>query len=133
MDPLETYLKEIREVHAIGAGVEEISYYPALSDLLNEIGRSLKPKVRCVMNLANRGAGMPDGGFFTPDQFQKAADVEPRKGQPPSRGALEAKGPSKDVRKIAERKMVDLNANDIDAATRIIAGTAKNMGIEIVE
>ncbi len=107
MDPLETYLKEIREVHAIGAGVEEISYYPALSGLLNEIGRSLKPKVRCVMNLANRGAGMPDGGFFTPDQFQKAADMEPRKGQPPSRGALEAKPPSEDVQKVARTKQVE--------------------------
>src|ERR1700735_5351344 len=35
------------------------------------------------------------------------------------------------VRAIAERKMPDLNANDLDAAEKIIAGTAKNMGIEI--
>lgn len=38
-----------------------------------------------------------------------------------------------DVRKIAEKKLVDLNTTDIDAAMRIIAGTAKNMGIEIVD
>ena len=38
-----------------------------------------------------------------------------------------------DVRAIAERKMADLNANDLDAAERIIRGTAKNMGIEITE
>ena len=37
------------------------------------------------------------------------------------------------VREIAERKMEDLNANDIDAAEKIIAGTARSMGIEIVE
>lgn len=36
------------------------------------------------------------------------------------------------VREIAERKMVDLNAYDIEKATKIISGTAKNMGIEIV-
>jgi large subunit ribosomal protein L11 len=36
-----------------------------------------------------------------------------------------------DVRKIAETKMPDLNAYDIDAAMKIIEGTAKNMGIEI--
>ena len=36
-----------------------------------------------------------------------------------------------DLRKIAEYKMVDLNANDVEAAMRIIAGTARNMGIEI--
>ncbi len=36
-----------------------------------------------------------------------------------------------DLKRIAEYKMPDLNANDIDGAMRIIAGTAKNMGIEI--
>jgi len=35
------------------------------------------------------------------------------------------------VREIAERKMPDLNANDIDAATKIIAGTARSMGVEV--
>jgi large subunit ribosomal protein L11 len=35
------------------------------------------------------------------------------------------------VREIAERKMVDLNANDIDMAEKIIAGTARSMGIKI--
>ena len=35
------------------------------------------------------------------------------------------------VREIAETKMVDLNANDIDAAISIIAGTARSMGIEV--
>ncbi|MEE8506030.1 MAG: 50S ribosomal protein L11 [Kiloniellales bacterium] len=38
----------------------------------------------------------------------------------------------KQVRKIAEAKMVDLNANDIDAAAKIIAGSARSMGIEVV-
>jgi large subunit ribosomal protein L11 len=36
------------------------------------------------------------------------------------------------VREIAEKKMVDLNANDIDNAMRIIAGTARSMGVEVV-
>ena len=35
------------------------------------------------------------------------------------------------VRQIAERKMPDLNANDIDAATKIIAGTARSMGVTV--
>ena len=38
-----------------------------------------------------------------------------------------------DVRAIAEKKMIDLNANDVDAAEKIIAGTARSMGIEVVE
>ena len=38
---------------------------------------------------------------------------------------------SEQVRKIAETKMPDLNANDIEAAMRIVAGTARSMGIEV--
>ena len=37
------------------------------------------------------------------------------------------------VREIAETKMADLNANDIDAAAKIIAGSARSMGLEVVE
>jgi large subunit ribosomal protein L11 len=35
------------------------------------------------------------------------------------------------VRQIAERKMPDLTANDLDAASRIIAGTARSMGVDV--
>ena len=35
------------------------------------------------------------------------------------------------VRQIAERKMPDLNANDLDAASKIIEGTARSMGVEV--
>jgi|TARA_Y100000310_G_scaffold103578_1_gene101957 large subunit ribosomal protein L11 len=37
------------------------------------------------------------------------------------------------VREIAEKKMEDLNANDIEAACRIVAGSARSMGIEVME
>ncbi len=37
------------------------------------------------------------------------------------------------VREIAEAKLVDLNAHDIDAASRIIMGTARSMGIDVAE
>jgi large subunit ribosomal protein L11 len=37
------------------------------------------------------------------------------------------------VREIAEKKMPDLNANDIDAAAKIIAGSARSMGLEVTE
>jgi hypothetical protein len=107
MDPLETYLKDLRDIRSTGAAVAETSFYPALSNLLNEIGQSLKPKVRCVINIANRGAGLPDGGLFTPDQFQKGADAQPKQGQLPARGVLEAKPPSEDVRAIARGKQVE--------------------------
>jgi len=38
-----------------------------------------------------------------------------------------------DLRAIAEKKMIDLNTEDIETAEKIIAGTARNMGIEITE
>lgn len=38
-----------------------------------------------------------------------------------------------DVRAIAEKKLPDLNTTDLDAAERIIRGTARNMGIEVVD
>ena len=37
------------------------------------------------------------------------------------------------VREIAELKMPDLNANDVDAAMKIIEGTARSMGVEVVD
>jgi large subunit ribosomal protein L11 len=36
------------------------------------------------------------------------------------------------IKEIAEKKMVDLNANDIEAAQKIIAGTARSMGVEVI-
>ena len=64
MNPLESYLTQLHGIYETGAGVAETSYYPALSNLFSEIGKGLKPKVRCVMPIADRGAGLPDGGFF---------------------------------------------------------------------
>jgi hypothetical protein len=95
MTPLETYLRELRDIRSSGAGVKETSYYPALSNLFNEVGKRLKPRVRCIVNLANRGAGLPDGGLFTAEQFHKPSDAEPLPGQPPTRGVIEVK-PTKD-------------------------------------
>jgi hypothetical protein len=88
-NPLETYLKELAEIRASGAGVVEASYYGPLANLLNEIGKNLKPKVKCIINLQDQGAGLPDGGFFTQDQFQKFTDAAPLAGQTPARGVME--------------------------------------------
>ncbi len=95
--PLETYLTNLAEVRASAAGTKETSYYPALHALFNEVGRDLKPKIRCILQLANRGAGNPDGGLYTPDQFQKLTDDEPITGQKPSRGAIEIKSTRDDA------------------------------------
>jgi hypothetical protein len=84
LTPLEAYLRNLREIRSTGAGVKEESYYDPLATLLNEVGRNLKPRVRSVLQLANRGAGKPDGGLFTAEQFERAADKEPLPGQLPA-------------------------------------------------
>ena len=106
MNPLETYLRELTEIHSSGAGVKETSYYPALSNLLNEVGKSLKPRVRCIIHLANRGAGLPDGGLFSAEQFQKASNHEPLPGQIPARGAIEVKSAGDDAWVTADSEQV---------------------------
>lgn len=90
MNPLEAYLRDLHLIRSTGAGQPEPPFYPALCNLLNEVGKTLKPKVRCVMGLKDLGAGFPDGGLFTPDQFQRSG-AQPLPDQLPSRGVIEAK------------------------------------------
>ena len=103
---LTEYLIALKTIRATGAGVTETSYYPALSNLFNAVGKTLKPKVRCIININNQGAGIPDGGLFTAEQFQRQADVSPKGGQLPARGAIEAKGTKPNVKAIATSKQV---------------------------
>lgn len=61
--------------------------------------------------------------------LKKAAGVAKASGTPNTVKA--GKITEAQLREIAEYKMPDLNANDVEGAMRIVAGTAKNMGIEI--
>jgi hypothetical protein len=92
MDPLRKYLHALAEIQSTQGGSKETSYYAPLETLLNEIGQGLSPKVRCISQLQETGAGKPDFGLFTADQFQRAGDLEPRPGQKPERGVIEVKG-----------------------------------------
>ena len=63
--------------------------------------------------------------------LKKAAKLDKASGEPNKKKV--AKLPRAEAMKIAESKMEDLNAGDIEAATRMIEGTARSMGIEIVD
>lgn len=63
------------------------------------------------------------------DLLRRAASVEKGSGTPNKVKVGTVSGT--DVRKIAERKMEDLNADTVEAAERIIEGTARSMGIEV--
>ncbi len=54
MHPLKSYLSGLRDIR--GGGVGETSYYGQLENPFNEIGKSPKPRVRCVSILKNLGA-----------------------------------------------------------------------------
>jgi hypothetical protein len=95
-NPLEDYLRELRDIRRSGSAVPETSYYPPLAALFNAVGSTLRPRVRCILN-PSHGAGIPDVGLFTPDQFQKASAEEPLPGTKPSRGVVEAKPTSDDA------------------------------------
>lgn len=69
----------------------------------------------------------PPASYF----LKKAANLEKAASEP----GREPVGivTMKQVREIAEKKMVDLNTKDLDAACRMIAGSARSMGIEVQE
>lgn len=61
--------------------------------------------------------------------LKKAANVDSGSGEP-NRNIVATLSRDK-VKEIAEMKMQDLNANDVDAAIKIISGTARSMGIKV--
>ena len=63
--------------------------------------------------------------------IKKACGIETASGVPNKNKV--AKITREQVRKIAETKMPDLNAADIDAAASMVAGTARSMGVEVVD
>lgn len=64
-----------------------------------------------------------------PVLLRKAAGIEKGSGEPNREKVATVS--KEQIKEIAELKMVDLNANDIEAAMKIIAGTARSMGIEV--
>ena len=70
----------------------------------------------------------PPASYF----LKKAAGVE--KGSPiTGKGNIVGRVTMAQIREIAETKMVDLNAKDVDGACRMLVGSARSMGLEIVE
>ncbi len=65
------------------------------------------------------------------DMLRKAAGIEKGSGEPNKKKV--GRVSRKQIREIAEKKLVDLNTTDIEAAQRMVEGTAKNMGIEIID
>ena len=85
---VEAYFVDLRRVRASGGGTGERSSYAPFANLLNAVGTTLKPKVFCVGELADQGAGHPDFGLYGAKQVQRG---RPREGQTPEHGVVEVK------------------------------------------
>ena len=91
---VEAYFADLGRVRASGGATGERSSYGPLANLLNAVGSTLKPKVFCVGELADQGAGHPDFGLYSARQVQKG---RPREGQTPERGVVEVKAAADDA------------------------------------
>ena len=100
---VEDYLGDVRRIRASGGATGERSYYPALSNLLNAVGGSLRPKVFCVSEMAQQGAGHPDFGLYAAKQVQKG---QPKEGQLPECGVVEVKPSGDDAWLTADSEQV---------------------------
>ena len=96
---VEEYFADLRRVRASGGATQERSLYGPLGNLLTAVGATLRPKVFCVQELADQGAGHPDFGLYAAKQVQKGT---PREGQTPERGVVEVKSPADDAWLTAE-------------------------------
>ena len=85
---VEEYFADLRRIRSSGGATGERSYYPPLTNLLNAVGSTLKPKVFCVSELAQQGAGHPDLGLYAAKQMQRGRQ---REGQLPEGGVVEVK------------------------------------------
>ena len=91
---VEAYFDDLARIGRSGGATAELSSHYPLSNLLNGVGALLRPKVFCVGELADQGAGRPDFGLYAARQVRRGS---PREGQLPERGVVEVKAPAEDA------------------------------------
>ena len=92
---VETYLADLRRIRASGGATAETSSYAPLENLFNAVGAGLKPKVFCVGQLKDQGAGHPDFGLYGAKQVQRGG--QPSVGELPEHGVMEVKSAQDDA------------------------------------
>ena len=106
------YFGDLRRIEASGGATAERSRYTALANLLDAVGGTLRPRVSCVQDIADQGAGHPDFGLYTTRQTQRGGGQgqrqgqSQRRGQLPERGVVEVKGVGDDAWLTAEGEQV---------------------------
>ena len=111
-------------------GVNIMEFYKAFNAATQDLEKNMPIPTKITV-YADRSftfiTKTPPASFL----LKKAANLKSGSKEPGkvSAGTIKASA----VREIAESKMADLNANDIDQAMKIIAGSARSMGLEVVE
>ena len=100
---VEDYFAGIHQIKSTGGATDEKSLYGPLSNLLDTVGATLRPRVFCVQELADHGVGHPDFGLYTTQQGKKG---QAKSGQKPERGVIEAKGVDVDTQQVAQSHQV---------------------------
>ncbi len=97
------YFDDLNKIRVSGGATGERSSYPPLTGLLNAIGGGLRPKVFCLSELADQGAGHPDMALYAAKQVKAG---RPREDQLPECGVVEVKAADDDAWLTAEGEQV---------------------------
>ena len=106
---VEDYFTNLRLVSASGGATSERSSYGPLGNLLNAVGDTLSPKVFCVQELADHGAGHPDFGLYSARQIRGGRGqgrTQAAQTQVPEFGVVEVKPVGDDAWLTAESDQV---------------------------
>lgn len=95
---LATYLQRMIDIKSTGAATSEMSYYSALENLLNEIGRRFVPPIHCNGQLRNQGHDHPDFGLYSHNQINHGSN---NVYEIPKHGVIEVKPLSQHLDKLS--------------------------------
>jgi hypothetical protein len=102
---LDVYLDEVHRIRATRAGTAETSFYPAIAQMLNHAGATLRPRVFCLHHPSG-DSGIPDFGLFEQAQFKRDEDPVWTQTVTPERGVVEAKSASHSISALLASKQV---------------------------
>lgn len=107
--PLETYLEALRTARSTGAATPEMTYYAALTNLFESVGRTLDPPVVFIAHPAGASDTRPDGGFYVTNELVPDEDVQTiLTTRRPSHGVVEVKSVDEDTNVTLRSRQVRL-------------------------
>ena len=96
---LQKYFQRMQEVRSTSGGTSEMPYYGAIEDLINGLGKAMRPAIICNSQLKDMGAGRPDFGLFSEKQCSRPRK-EKTSAERPDYGVGEIKPLSMDMEEI---------------------------------